>query len=68
MLCIPNTSLRSQLIKDLHAGVLATHVGRDKTIAQVQVWFFWPKLLRDVCQFVSTILSLALPKTKLVMI
>ncbi|GJZ05269.1 RNA-directed DNA polymerase [Tanacetum coccineum] len=35
-LCIPQTSLRSHLIKEVRAGELSAHLGRNKTIASVE--------------------------------
>lgn len=52
-LCVPDSSLRNHLIKEMHSGGLAAHVGKDKMLAQLQAKFFWPKLQRDVCRFVE---------------
>ncbi|GKB64684.1 RNA-directed DNA polymerase [Tanacetum coccineum] len=63
-LCIPTTSLTSQLIKEIHAGGLSAHLGRDKTIASVESRFYWPQLKWDVEAFVKRCIVCQEGKTK----
>nr|GEW15777.1 extracellular solute-binding protein, family 3 [Tanacetum cinerariifolium] len=52
-LCIPKTSFKIQLAKEIHTGGLIVHLGRDKTIVSVESQFDWPRLKRDVEAFVK---------------
>lgn len=45
----PKTSLRDQLFKEMHLDGLAAHANKDKTLAQLQTQFYWPKIRRNVC-------------------
>ncbi|KAE8704407.1 General regulatory factor 9, MU isoform 1 [Hibiscus syriacus] len=49
-LCIPNYSLRQQIISELHNE---GHFGRDKTLALISSDFYWPKLTSDVAYYVD---------------
>ncbi|GJV13189.1 transposon ty3-I gag-pol polyprotein [Tanacetum coccineum] len=51
-LCIHKTSLKSQMVKEIHAKGLSA-LGRDKTIASVESRFSWPQLKRDVGAFMK---------------
>ncbi|PKU63286.1 RNA-directed DNA polymerase [Dendrobium catenatum] len=53
LLCIPQSSWREHLIKEVHSGGLAAHAGRAKTLEQMQSRFYWPHLRRDVIRFVE---------------
>lgn len=48
-LCIPECSLRLQIIKELQGG---GHVGRDRTLQLVSSSYFWPSLRRDAERYV----------------
>lgn len=51
--CVPYTSVCDFLIWELHARGLASHFGRDKTIALVEDRIYWPSLKKDVVGTVS---------------
>ncbi|GJX98930.1 putative nucleotidyltransferase, ribonuclease H [Tanacetum coccineum] len=49
-LCIPNTSLRLKIIKELHGE---GHVGRDRTLQLVHASYFWPTMRKEVDRYVK---------------
>ncbi|GJR73904.1 putative nucleotidyltransferase, ribonuclease H [Tanacetum coccineum] len=49
-LCIPNSSLLLQIIKELHSD---GHVGRDRTLQLVQASYFWPTVRKEVDRYVK---------------
>ncbi|KAE8669996.1 putative Quercetin 3-O-methyltransferase 1 [Hibiscus syriacus] len=49
-LCIPDCSLRQQIISELHNE---GHFGRDKTLALISSDFYWPKLTSDLAHYVN---------------
>nr|GEW43799.1 putative reverse transcriptase domain-containing protein [Tanacetum cinerariifolium] len=50
-LCIPDSSLRLQIIKELHGE---GHVSRDRTLQLVQASYFWPTMRKDVDCYVKS--------------
>ncbi|PKU82338.1 hypothetical protein MA16_Dca005343 [Dendrobium catenatum] len=54
LLCIPKSSWRQFLIREVHGGGLAAHLGRDNTLRQLQERFFWPRIRRDTFRIVDS--------------
>ena len=52
-LCIPRTSLRELLIKEIHAEGLAGHLGQDKTFHTATSRYYWPQLRKDINNYIS---------------
>ncbi|GKD27165.1 transposon ty3-I gag-pol polyprotein, partial [Tanacetum coccineum] len=64
-LCVPKHSIRLLLIKEIHEGGLAGHLGVDKTLNMLQIQFFWPKMMRDVEHYVKRCLPCHRAKSQL---
>nr|GEU48200.1 putative reverse transcriptase domain-containing protein [Tanacetum cinerariifolium] len=62
-LCIPNSSLCLQIIKELHGE---GHVGCDRTLRFVQASYFWPTIRMEVDRYVDISMDfmLGLPRTQ----
>lgn len=45
--------MRENIIREKHSGGLAGHFGMDKTLKQLNHFYFWPKVRRDVQRFVT---------------
>lgn len=52
-LCIPNCSMRENIVKEKYCGSLSGYFGLDKTLELVRRFYFWPSLQSDVRKFVS---------------
>ena len=52
-LCIPNCSMRGNLIREKHSGGLARHFGTDKTYEQLSHFYYWPKMRSEVEKYVK---------------
>jgi hypothetical protein len=52
-LCIPNCSMRENLLKEKHSGGMAGHFGHDKTFAKLSESYFWPGMCSYVKRFVD---------------
>lgn len=46
--------MRTQLLRMHHDGELASHFGRDKTLALLTRKYWWPQVKEDVEDYVRT--------------
>jgi hypothetical protein len=54
-LCVPNDlALHTRLIRECHDSATAGHLGRDKTLEQMQRRFFWHGMVKRVEEYVTT--------------
>jgi hypothetical protein len=52
-LCIPNCSMRENLLKEKHSGGLDRHFGHDNTFAKLSKSYFWLGMRSEVKRFVE---------------
>ena len=52
-LCIPQCSVRNLLIEEVHGGDLMGHFGRDATMNALSARFYWPKMRKQIMEFIS---------------
>jgi hypothetical protein len=64
-LCIPASSIRLLLLQEAHGGGLMGHFGAKKTEDVLAGHFFWPKMRRDVEQFVACYTTCQKAKSRL---
>ena len=43
-LCLPATSIREHVVRELHSGGCSGHLGCDKTLTLVDDHFYWPRM------------------------
>lgn len=53
-LCVSAESTKKKLIYDHHSTPIAGHPGADRTFGKLARSFYWPKMFKDVQQFVKT--------------
>ena len=54
---------RSEVMKELHAGVVGGHLGHDKTLSRLKERFYWPGHWNDVRDWCRTCATCATRKT-----
>lgn len=52
-LCIPDCSMRENIIQEKHSGGLAGHFGIDKTLEHLGHFYYRPRMHRDVQRYVK---------------
>ena len=52
-LCIPNFSMRENLVQEKHNGGMDGHFGIDKTLGQLIHFYFWPNMKAYVQRYMN---------------
>ena len=60
-LVIPS-ALKSEVLRDIHEGILGGHLGIDKCLGKLKERFYWPGQYNDVKQWCSTCVTCATRK------
>ncbi len=55
--------VRLRIMKGFHDSVVAGHHGRDKTLATLRKWFYWPKMDAYVAEYIRTCSTCARTKS-----
>ncbi|KAL0439287.1 UNVERIFIED_CONTAM: Transposon Ty3-G Gag-Pol polyprotein [Sesamum latifolium] len=64
-LCVPNCSVRSLLLKEVHSEGLMGRFGISKTLGVLSEHFYWPRMHRDVENYVGRCIVCHTAKSKL---
>lgn len=51
-ICVPQEN-RSEVLKEQHDSVLASHPGIFKTIRRIQSLYYWPKMTQEITEYVQ---------------
>ena len=51
-LCIPQTE-RVKIIREAHTSLISGHFGVSKTVAQLQRFYYWPKMSETVSRYLK---------------
>jgi hypothetical protein len=52
-LCIPKCSMRENMLKENHSGVIAGHFGHEKMFSQLNSSYYWLGMTEEVNKFVN---------------
>ena len=52
-LCIQISSMRENIIREIHSSGLVGHFGKDKTLALIEDKYYWMKIKKDITRYVA---------------
>ena len=54
---------KTEVLKDMHEGILSGHLEEEKTLGHIRERFYWPGYHNDVCDWCKTCSECAAKKT-----